>query len=64
MVRRTANGMARKTSPTSISQKWINQERSMVGTNDLLVGSVNKSTLRILPMWTKPVKKMTVRGVP
>jgi len=64
MVRRTAKGMAMKTSAMSIPQKWMNQPRSRVGKNALLVGRVWRFTLRICPMYTNPVKKMIVKGVP
>lgn len=59
-----AKGIAMKTSPMPISQKWMNHPLSVVGKKALLVGSVLKSTSRIFPMWTKPVQNMTVRGVP
>jgi hypothetical protein len=64
MVRSTAKGNAVKTSPTLTSQKWMNQPLSAVGKNAELVGSLCSSTCFILPMCMKPVKKMTVRGVP
>ena len=56
--------MAMKTSAMSIPQKWMNQPRSRVGKNALLVGRVWRFTLRICPMYTNPVKKMIVKGVP
>ena len=65
MVNNRANGIARKMSPTGISQKWTNQPLSdIVGMKDTLVGRVSSEICFILPMWTKPVKKTTVRGVP
>ena len=65
MVRRTAKGSARKTSPAVASASWdTNQPRSAVGKKDLDVGSFSTSTLAIWPMCTKPVKKMIVSGVP
>ena len=59
-----AKGMAMKTSPTGMSQKWMNQPLSAVEKKEALVGRVSSATCRIRPMCTKPVKKMTVRGVP
>ena len=64
MVRSTAKGMAMKMSPTGISQKCTNQPLSAVGKNGRLVGSFSKSMVFMRPRCTKPVKKMTVRGVP
>jgi hypothetical protein len=45
-----------------MSQKWMNQPRSLVGKKALEVGSTDNSMPSILPMWTKPVKKITVSG--
>jgi hypothetical protein len=39
----------------------MNQPRSRVGKNALLVGRVWRFTLRICPMYTNPVKKMIVK---
>ena len=64
MVSRIAKGMARKTSPVETSQKWTNQGRSVVGEKAALVGSFSRCTSFMCPMWTKPEKKMIVRGVP
>lgn len=64
MVRRTANGIAMKTSDTLISQKCMNHPLSVVGKNALLVGRVSKLISAILPICTNPVKKTTVSGVP
>jgi hypothetical protein len=64
MVRSIAKGIAMKTSDTLMSQKWINHPRSVVGKKALLTGNTARSTLFILPMYTNPVKKITVKGVP
>jgi hypothetical protein len=47
MVRRVANGIARKTSLTGRFQKGTNQPRSAVGENALLVGRVSMATVFI-----------------
>lgn len=47
-----------------MSQNWMNHPLSLVGKKGALVGSLSSSTLLIRPMCMKPVKKMTVRGVP
>lgn len=64
MVSNTANGIARNTSATLMSQKWTSQPLSWVGKKASLVGRLSRDTCFILPMCTKPVKKMTVSGVP
>ena len=64
MVKRMANGMARNTSPTDTSLGSTIQLDRVVGKNALLVGNVARSTGFIRPIYTKPVKKMSVRGVP
>jgi hypothetical protein len=43
-----------------MSQKWMSQLRSVVGKKALEVGRVRRSMDFMRPMWTKPVKKMTV----
>lgn len=64
MVSRIANGIAMKTSETLICQKSINHDLSLVGKKALLVGKTSSETSAIFPICTKPVKKITVRGVP
>ena len=64
IVRRIANGIARKTSPTLTFQKCTNQGRSNVGEKAPLVGSFSRLTSFMCPMWIKPVKKIMVNGVP
>jgi len=63
-VSKIAKGIARNTSPTLMSQKWMNQPLSAVGKKALLVGRFSRCTLLIRPMCTKPEKKTTVSGVP
>lgn len=64
MVRRIANGKAINISPTLKSQNRTAQLLAAVGMKATLVGSTSMSTLRMRPMYTNPVKKMSVSGVP
>lgn len=54
-----------KTSPALSSQNLTSQSRfSLVGMNEMLVGSTSRWISDMRPMWTNPVKKMRVSGVP
>lgn len=64
MVKRIPNGAARKASPTETFLGSTIQLDRIVGMKAMLVGNVSRSTGFILPIYTKPVKKMRVSGVP